>query len=115
MGSLSVNATIERLDELAGSDVTVFGQLSLEFEGQCISHLSRAERLPEPETGMYTSSIWTRFDLDAIGQREEWLMQFDGCHVMLRGLLHGPDPIYDGCGHFSLWPAGIVVRAISKA
>ncbi|WP_404308179.1 hypothetical protein [Neorhodopirellula lusitana] len=114
METLSVNAAIERLDELAETDVAIFGQLSLDFEGQCISHLPRSERLAESEFGMYTSSIWTRFDLGAIGQREQWLMQFDARNVVLHGAFYGPDPGYGGCGHFCLWPAGLVVRAIAK-
>jgi len=115
MDTLSVNATLERLNELVGTDVAIFGQLSLEFEGHCISHLPRSERLPEYDSGLYASSIWTRFDLDAIGQREQWLMQFDARKVVLLGSLYGPDSGYDGCGHFCLWPAGLVVRAIAKS
>ena len=114
MNTLSVNTAIERLTELNGSDVEIFGELPLEFESNCISHLPRTERLPDSDLGSYASSIWTRFDLDTIGQREQWLMQFDGRHVILRGTLYGPEPGYDGCGHFCLWPAGLVVRAIAK-
>jgi len=114
MDTLSVNTVFERLDELLGTDVIIFGQLSLDFEGCCVSHLPRGEQLPESDDGMYTSSIWTRFDLDAIGQREQWLMQFDARKVVLHGSLYGPDPGYEGCGHFSLWPAGLVVCAIAK-
>ncbi|XZE35644.1 hypothetical protein SH501x_001146 [Pirellulaceae bacterium SH501] len=114
MNTLSVNTAIERLTELNGSEVEIVDELSLEFEDNCISHLPRAERLLDSDLGSYDSSIWTRFDLETIGQREQGLMQFDGRRVVLQGTLYGPEPGYEGCGHFCLWPAGIVVRAIAK-
>ena len=114
MDTLSVNTAIERLTEIVGTDVAIFGELSLDFEGHNISHLPHAERLQDSESGFYTSSIWTQFDLGAIGRREQWLMQFDARPVVVQGSLYGPDPGYDGCGHYCLWPAGIIVRAITK-
>ena len=93
MDTLSVNAVLDRLDGLVGTKVAVFSQLSLDFERHCISHLPRAARLPESNSTRYTSSIWTRFDLDALGQREQWLMQFDGRSVVVQGTLYGPIPV----------------------
>ena len=114
MLTLTVNEAIDRLSELSGNDICISGELSLEFEGHCISHLPRAERLSDCGDGIYSSSIWTRFDLNAIGQREQWLYQFDARIVTVAGQLYGPEPGYDGCGHFCLWPAGIVVSMIQK-
>ncbi len=101
MDTLSVNTAIERLIDLDGSDVAIFGELTLDFVGNCISHLPLGERLPDSETGLYKSSIWTRFDFDAIGKLEQWLMQFNGRNVVLHGTLYGPAPGYEGCGHFA--------------
>lgn len=57
MDTLSVNATIERFNELVGTDVAIFGQLSLDFEGHCIWHLPRSERSLEYDSGLYASSM----------------------------------------------------------
>lgn len=110
---LSVNETIDRLVELNGQKVSIFGILSLEFEGQCITHVPKSE-LRSNDIGNYASSIWANFDLDSIGQRKQWLDQFDGRHVRLDGILNTPCPGHDGCGHLSMWPAEVTVTAIQK-
>ena len=110
---ISVNETIDRIIELNKQNVAVFGLLSLEFEGQCITHIPKSE-CRSNGIGNYESSIWVNFDLNSIGQREQWLDQFDGRHVRLDGTLNGPRSGYDGCGHFSMWPAELTVTAIEK-
>jgi hypothetical protein len=110
---ISVNDAIERLAELAGQNVSVFGSLSLEFEGTCINHIPKSE-FRDDATEPYQSSIWVNFDLTAINQREEWLDQFDGRHVRLVGTLVAPLDGYDGCGHFSMWPAELNFTSIEK-
>ena len=110
---ISVNETIDRLVELNKQNVSVFGILSLESEGQCITHVPNSE-CRSNDVGKYESSIWVNFNLDAIGQREQWLDQFDGRHVRLDGILNGPRAGYDGCGHFSMWPAEMTVALIEK-
>ena len=110
---ISVNDAIERLAELAGRIVCIFGSLSLEFEGTCICHTPKAESRNDG-AGMYQSSIWVHFDLAAINQSEQWLDQFDGRHVRVSGTLMAPQHGYDGCGHLSLWPAELNVTSIEK-
>jgi len=105
---ISVNQAIEQLETLDGTVVEVYGAISLEFEGRCIMHIPRGEVTPDQ------SSIWVDFDLNAIGQPEQWLKQFDGRHVRVTGILTAPDPLFGGCGHFSLWPAALLVTAIQK-
>jgi hypothetical protein len=110
---LSVNDTIDRLTELAGQEVSLFGSLALDFEGTCINHIPKSE-CRDNGIGTYQSSIWVNFDLAAINQREQWLGQFDGRHVRLTGTLVAPLDGYDGCGHFSMWPAELNVKSIEK-
>jgi hypothetical protein len=110
---ISVNDAIDRLPELSGQIVSVFGSLSLDFEGTCINHIPKTESRDD-ETGTYQSSIWVNFDLAAIKQREHWLDQFDGRHVRVAGRLAAPLKGYGGCGHFSMWPAELNVTAIEK-
>lgn len=64
--------------------------------------------------GNFESSVWVDFDFEALSQGESWLLQFDRRHVVVTGTLESPDPEYGGCGHMSLWPAAILVNAISK-
>ena len=113
LNPISVNDAINRLLELAGQNISVFGSLSLEFEGTCINHIPNAESRDDG-TGTYQSSIWVNFDLAAINQREQWLDQFDGRHVRVTGKLAAPLDGYDGCGHFSMWPAELNVTSIEK-
>ena len=113
MDTISVNEAIERLPELNGQSIALFGVLSLDFEGQCISHVPEFESR-DVGHGSFQSSIWVEFDLEQLGQREEWLQQFDGRHVRVEGCISGPDPRLAGCGHLSMWPALIVVQSIEK-
>lgn len=113
MEHLSVNSAIERLSELDGQVICVVGALSLDFEGQCINHIPKAE-VASSELGEYASSIWVKFDLEAIGCDHKWLEQFDKRHVRVVGMLRSPAPEFGGCGHFSLWPAELIVNAIEK-
>jgi hypothetical protein len=110
---LSVNATLARLTELDGTLVTITGALSLAFEGQCINHIPRCENL-DVALGRYRSSIWVDFDLEAIGENAQWLTQFDTRHVRVSGIIKAPSPEFGGCGHFSLWPAELMIKEIAK-
>ena len=110
---ISVNDTLQRLDTLSGQQITVYGKLSLDFEGTCLSHIPKSE-CHHDDGGQYPSSIWIDFDLEQIGQREQWLDQFDWRHVAIDGIISGPDVGYDGCGHFSMWPAEITATAVRK-
>lgn len=110
---ISVNEAIDRLTELAGQAVSVFGSLALDFEGTCINHVPKTERRAD-EIGTYQSSIWVNFDLAAINQPEQWLDQFDARHVRLGGKLEAPIDGYDGCGHLSLWPGQLNVTSIEE-
>ncbi len=110
---IAVNDAIDRLTELAGQNVSVFGSLSLDLEETCINHIPKVESRDDG-TGTHQSSIWINFDLAAINQCKRWLDQFDGCHVRVMGKLLEPLDGYDGCGHFSLWPAELHVTMIEK-
>lgn len=113
MDDLSVNSAIEQVSTLNGKLVTIVGALSLEFEGGCIDHIPQSENIND-DRGPYSSSIWIDFDLEAIGHNEVWLRQFDKRHVRVMGVLAAPLPEFGGCGHFSLWPAELMIKAIEK-
>ncbi|MCA9044159.1 MAG: hypothetical protein KDA69_07565 [Planctomycetaceae bacterium] len=108
-----MNDAIHRLAELAGQKVSVFGTLSLEFEATCITQIPKTE-VSEYDAGTYQSSIWVDFDLAAIKQPEQWLNQFDGRRVRVTGKLVASLDGYDGCGHFSMWPARLIAASIEK-
>lgn len=110
---ISVNEALDRLQELGGQTITIFGVLSLDFEGACISHIPKHERRDKGD-GAYQSSIWTYYDLQTMNINEATLMQLDGKHVVLSGTLKGPEAGFGGCGHFSLWPAEIIVTHVGK-
>ena len=110
---ISVNDVLKQLDTLSGQQITVYGTLSLDFEGTCLSHIPKSERYFD-DGGQYPSSIWVNFDLAKIGQREQWLQQFDWRNVALDGIIAAPNVGYDGCGHFSMWPAEITAIGIRK-
>src|SRR5262249_13316313 len=112
MTELSVTEALERISELNETTVNVFGKLSHDFEGCCISQIPRppaqSDRDPEP------ASIWTHFDFNAIGHDEGWLRQFDSRHVRVTGTLKSPSAPYSGCGHLGMWPAEVTVTSIEK-
>ncbi|MEQ9022195.1 MAG: hypothetical protein RLN82_05485, partial [Pseudomonadales bacterium] len=111
LNPISVNAALDRLIELNGQMVNLVGALSLDFEGTCIYHIPKSE-CHSDEVGTYQSSIWVNFDLAAMKQNEQWLQQYDDRHVRVEGRLAAPEKGFDGCGHFSLWPAKITVTKI---
>lgn len=113
---ISVNEAIDRLEELDGQDVEIFGALSLEFEGTCITHIPRDERWDRHKGGChhYGSSIWTNYDLDRMGVTEEALRQFDRRQIVDSGKLKKPAAGSAGCGHFSLWPTEMDVANVQK-
>lgn len=113
---ISVHEAIDSLDELNGVTVEIYGVLSLEYEGQCITHIPESEQRDSNEaTGdFYRSSIWTNYNFELMGITEEMLDHFNNREVRVTGLIRGPAPGYSGCGHFSLWPAEINVVALEK-
>lgn len=111
LNPISVNAALDRLIELNGQMVNLVGELSLDYEGTCITHIPKSECHSE-KVGTYQSGIWVNFDLAAMKQNEQWLQQYDGRHVRVEGRLSVPEKGFDGCGHFSLWPAEITVTKI---
>lgn len=109
---LSVHEALDRIAEFDGRVVCIVGRLSLDFEDQCIDHIPAVEHR---EGGAYQSSIWVFFDHQRIDLPADQLRQFDRRHVVIEGRLSAPDPQFGGCGHFSLWPAEILVTAMIKA
>jgi hypothetical protein len=110
---MSVHEALDQLSELKGCTVVIYGRLKLDFEDTCLDHLPQSEHREKTDR-VDPSSIWASFDLNAIGHPEAWLNQFDRRHVEVAGTLIGPLPEFDGCGHFSFWPAEIIVTSIQK-
>ena len=108
---LSVNEALEQLDVLAGTNVQIYGVLSLEHEGTCITHIPKEERQPDGG-GPMTSSIWVDFILKKRGGPRGGVSSLDGRYVLARGRLRGPEKGSGGCGHFSFWPAELAITNI---
>ena len=108
-----MNDAVEQIAALDGKVVSIVGALSLDFEGRCINHIPMSETI-YGEFGESQSSIWADFDLEAIGHDVRWLRQFDKRYVRVLGVLAAPEPRFGGCGHLSMWPAEILIKAIEK-
>ena len=106
---LSVNEALDRIDELAGSDICVRGILSFEFEDVSITHLPRAERRDGE-----SSSIWLSTGHGALGFEHETCKSLSGKIVVVEGTLLKPEQPFDGCGHMSLWPAELMARTLER-
>ena len=111
---LSVNDAIDRLDELAGTQVAVCGLLRAEFEHLGLWHHPKAEQRIRDATGHMGS--WLSLDAGDGSLRFSGvaLRQLAGRRVMVMGTLRAPDPELGGCGHFSAAPAEIIVVSIDR-
>lgn len=107
---LSVNDALQSLANLAGEDVSVTGVLSFEFEDISISHWPLGER----DEG-YKSSIWLSTGTGSLQFDLQACKRLSGKRVVVQGTLFRPNPSLGGCGHFSMWPAEIVARALEAA
>jgi hypothetical protein len=107
---LSINEVIDRLDELAGEQISIKGILSFEFENISISHIPRSER----KDG-YKSSVWFEVGCGSLTFDEKVCEALHGKVVVAEGSLVKSDPVFGGSGHFSLWPAAFLVRTLERA
>ena len=107
---LSVNAAVEQLTTLMGTDVQIRGILSFGFEDVAIYHHPKAERRDD-----YKSSIWLEVGWGSLIFDEAVCRRLDGKLVDVQGTLFGPDPNFGGCGHMSLWPALLLARDLERA
>lgn len=105
---LSINEALDRLDELADTDICVRGILCFAFENRCLVHLPYAER-----RGGYSSSIWIEVGAGALQFDRRVCESLGGKRVIVEGTLIRPDPIFGG-GHMGLWPAEIVARTLRR-
>lgn len=100
----SVNEIIADLDRFRGSTVRIMGILNIEFEGDSILHYPRRETL-----GGFASSLWARFDHEALGRTRQQLREFNWRHVVVTAVVD-PEFPRDAC----LWAGGIIVMSIRK-
>ena len=106
---VSVREALEKLDELDGKLVELVGTLNVDHEDYCINEFSPPEAVDLESRWARNSSIWTSYgrrfsnvELQKLHQKE----------AVLVGYIRKPQHGYDGCGHFSGWPAEIeVVKA----
>jgi hypothetical protein len=113
---LSVNEAIERLSELAGTKVSIYGLLDFGFECMCVNHIPEREKRNVPAGASryaFDSSIWTDYENGYVLEGEA-LSKFDRQQVVISGYLRGPEPYHWGCGHFDGWPAEIKVFQIGS-
>ncbi len=106
---LSVNEALDRIDELAGSDIYVRGLFSFEFEDISITHLPRADRRDG-----YTSSIWLSTGSGTLHFDETRCKSLNGKIVVVEGTLFKSEPPFYGCGHMGLWPGELLARTLER-
>jgi hypothetical protein len=110
MEPLSVNQALARLDDLAGTDITVQGRLAFEFENVALYHVPSRERRVGCE-----SSIWLSVACGSLAFDERLCARLSGKVVVVEGTLLKPKPFFGGSGHMSLWPAEILARTLERA
>jgi hypothetical protein len=99
-----VNDVIASLNLFHGQTVRIACVLCVEFEGDSIWHTPTAERFPD-----YGSSLWARFNCEAIGCTHQQLAEFNGRHVVVTATVDK-----ESQGHLSLWPGSVSITAIAK-
>lgn len=107
--ALSVNEALTQLAGLEGLPICVAGILHFEFEHVALWHHPKAERGECLE-----SSIWLGTGHGSLQFNESAMKSLHGHRVQVLGTLHGPHPGFDGCGHFSGWPAEMLVSSIDR-
>jgi hypothetical protein len=105
--TLTVNEVLERFPTFDGRLTEVVGLLAWRFENQSLEHAVMAE-LSE------RSKLWLEVDNETPPLDDELLTRWEGKRVIVTGVVRGPDPKFGGCGHFSLWPAELLVRSIRR-
>lgn len=107
----TVNETLELLSVYDGRHTEVVGLLAWSFENQSLEHAVRAER-GDAQTRATRSEIWLEVDEQTPELDDDLLERWSGKRVVVTGILKSPDPRFGGCGHFSLWPAAILIRSV---
>jgi hypothetical protein len=116
---ISVNEAIDRLDELEGQPVEIYGLLSFERDNHSLSHFPRAE-CRTVQKGIHTfdaSSIWIEFNVGSIQPNGPVLTRWQGRRVAIFGVLHDPlkdTPWSRGRSYMSQWLAEIVPYSIER-
>lgn len=106
---LSINQALDQLENLAGTEVSVYGQLAFAFEHVAVYHLPKAER-----RGEIGSSLWISVSTGSLGFDRAVCERWHGKIVLIEGKLLKPNPFFGGCGHGSLWPAEILARTMQR-
>jgi hypothetical protein len=106
----TVNETLERLSAFGGELVEVIGLLAWRFENRSLESTAVAERGERGER----STLWLEVDDETPAMDEGMLIRWSGKRVVVSGILRAPDPKFGGCGHFSMWPAELLVRSIRR-
>jgi hypothetical protein len=87
--AFTVNEALDRIDELADSDIYIHGLLCFEFEDVSISHVPRAEQREG-----YLSSIWLSVGDGALGFDRRVCESLSGKIVVVEGRLINTDPVF---------------------
>lgn len=113
--AMSVNAALDELGALSGKEVMVKGSLRFGAKATALDHSPKAQRRrASVDAPPEASSIWLYLDSDPVQFNEARLQMWDGRQVIVKGTLKKP-AFHGGCGHFSAWPAEILVRSIGLA
>ena len=105
MPAISVREALAKLDQLAGSDISVFGLLHFRFEDVAIY------QIPDPgEWERTESAIWLYTGRGSLGFDERACKKLSGKTVLVQGTIGKPAPHLGGCGHMSAFPADLLAR-----
>jgi hypothetical protein len=116
---ISVNEAIDRLDEIEGQPVEIYGILCFDFEDYTLWHFPKAERrtIEKERTTFNGSSIWIEFMRGSLQPNTPVLDRWHGHRVAIFGFLNGPymDNSYiQGRGHMGGCIAEIVPYSIER-
>jgi hypothetical protein len=116
---ISVNEALDRLDELEGQPVEIYGLLSFERDDHGRWHFPKAER-HAVQKGVHTfdgSRIWVAFNNGSIQPNIPVISRWHGRRVAIFGVHNGPPkdtPWSRGRSYMSLWLAEIVPYSIER-
>jgi hypothetical protein len=116
---ISVNEAIDRMDELEGQPVEIYGLLSFDRDDHGLWHFPKAE-CRTVQKGVHTfdaSRIWIDFNVGSIRPNIPVLTRWQGRRVAIFGVLHDPlkdTPWSRGMSYRSLWLAEIVPYSIER-
>lgn len=103
----TVNEVLDALEQLDGRTIRIAGALNIEFEGDAIRHIPKAERRDDDFPALLAA-----FDFGTLGVDRDGLSQFASRHVVVEvTVVRRYREVEWQTG---LWYGGVVIHAITK-